>query len=193
VTKALENEAARLYSLVASAPDFDPSILTHYTAQTKTAAGAEWARAGATRLVVPLARVDARYVVKLGFAPDMAIEQEIWNIARRSQRRFLLPLVTYWPGGWSVFPQVRPLPRRFLSPTRVRGESWLGVQPDLAEKARKALGPLYREAALALGHDYIAVDDLYMDLEMPDNWGLWRGKPYVIDYGWFDEDEWAIT
>jgi hypothetical protein len=32
-----------------------------------------------------------------------------------------------------------------------------------------------------------------MDLEMPDNWGLWRGKPYVIDYGWFDEDEWAIT
>ena len=174
--QALRAEAERLWSWflnVVEDFDVDPYELPRLRKALAAEAGAPWARAGGTRIAVPLSRVDERFVLKMGLREDVADEQDRFLDADAATRRWILPIVDYDYGDWSIFPRARRLPRR-AAPARYwryRGR-WLRtplVHPGiLARLAREA--PAFWE-------------DLQDDLDAPGNWGWFRGHPVVLDYG----------
>mgnify|MGYP006438741867 CR=1 FL=1 len=150
--------------------------LWHIRKPLSKEAGAPWAASGGSRIVVPLSRVDERFIVKMGWFADQDDEQTRWLNADHSARRWLLPIIDFKRGAWSIFPRAKPLPPRMLQTTHFRGYAgknrpwrhYREVHPGVVSRAVRS-SPL--------------IAQLVDDIQGPRNWGLYRGRPVILDYG----------
>lgn len=118
-----------------------------------------WVAWGTTRIAMP---IGPNLVLKLG-DPDVTLdEQRRWAFAKRSSdrsARLMLPIVLQRRGAWSVLPFAEELPKAY-------GNNLDRLQYQAFMQARALRG-------------------LEADLGA-ENWGFYKRRPVVIDYGGYD-------
>ena len=149
--------------------------------------GAPWVRSGCTRVVL---QIGSHLVLKLpAYLGDlqsngrprcsdaMADEQRRWASLSRSDRAWFLPIIAQSPGRWTVMPLATSLLPRFIQTIHNEDE---GLEEEIVRR------DLW-DTVSALP-DTAGLDDIYG----VTNWGMYRGRPVLLDYGaawddWGDE------
>lgn len=116
---------------------------------------APWVGFGTNRIALP---VGPKLVIKMGTPATMKDEQDRWEAARRhpGSRKWMLPILASRPGSWSLMPLAAPLADRF--------------RDDFESLEYAAILDAYALRGIE--------DDLGAE-----NWGMYKGRPVVLDYG----------